>query len=91
MDAVITQLQSIVGWSGEFRNPEVMFNQSLQIGLMGVKWNLAENPNHVLSWSVTNWTNIWVPELELVFIVLKMELEFQSNFDIGGDWRSGPS
>ena len=36
MGAVITQLQSIVAGFGEVRNPEVMFNQSLQIGLIGV-------------------------------------------------------
>ena len=35
-DAVITQLQPCVRLSGEVRYPELMFNQSLQIGWIGL-------------------------------------------------------
>ena len=44
MDAVNSQLQSTVGWTGEVRNPVAMFNQSLQIGLISLWSTLAENP-----------------------------------------------
>ena len=36
IDALITQLQSCFGCSGEVRYPELMFNQPLHIELIGV-------------------------------------------------------
>ena len=95
-DAVITQLQFIVWWSCEVRNPEVIFNQSLHMGLMGILKILAENPLNVMKLSVTKWTNMEFPELEKLFVTPYNRLStgslfLLSNFDIDGDWRFGPS
>ena len=89
MGAVITQLQSIVGWSGEVRNPVVMFNQSLHIGSISVWLIVAEKPIDAAKWSVMNWTNMWDPVLDILFVLYGNVPE--PNFDICGDWRSGPS
>ena len=57
-DDVITQLQLVVGNSGDVKKPELASNHKLHKWSIGIKLNFALNPSAVKSLFVTKLTNI---------------------------------
>ena len=65
-EAVIIQVQSMLGYSGDAKMREVGFNHSEQIGSIGILWKYVLNPLSTLP--VMNCIVMYFPVPEIVFL-----------------------
>ena len=70
IEAVIIQVQSTFGYSGDAKMREVVFSHSEQYGSIGILLKYAQNPLCTYSSSVMNCIVMYFPVPEIVFFWL---------------------